>query len=107
MNSDSIKSMFGQFTTVVLAILVATGVMTTDQGSSVTGAVETLFSSLSAAIPAVLLIINVAASIYRHWGLKKVPEQSVALEMPKAVSTPAVGASIELGPLKGVAKVVG
>ena len=107
MNTDAIKSLLGQVTSVVLAILVATGVMTTDQGNGVTGAVATLFSSVSAAIPAVLLIINVGASIYRHYGMKKVPEKAVALELPKAIPPPVIGTTVDLGPLTGKAKVVG
>src|SRR6185312_13711306 len=105
MNSDAIKSALGQITTVILAILVATGVLTTEQTNDVGGAVTTLFTSLSAAIPAVLLIINVAASIWRHWGQKKVPVASIAIELPaSAPPPPPVGSTIDLGPLKGEAK---
>jgi hypothetical protein len=107
MNGDALKSMLGQITTAVLAILVATGVMTNEQTSGVASAVDALFTSASAAIPAVLLLINVAASIYRHWGQKKVPEASIALILPPQDPKPVVGTTINLGPLKGNAKVVG
>jgi hypothetical protein len=107
MNSDSIKSMLGQITTAILAILVATGVMNADQSSGVQGAIATLFSSISAAIPAVLLIANLFASFWRHWNMKKVPEKSTALILPASAPSPPVGSTMDLAPLTGKAKVVG
>jgi hypothetical protein len=108
MNSDAIKNILGQVATVVLSILVATGVISGDDSKSAAGALTTLVTSGSAAIPAVLLLVNLAASIYRYYGMKKVPDSSVALQMPaSAPQTPPVGSHIDLGPLKGTAKVVG
>ena len=80
MNSDEIKSALGQIGTAALAILTAMGVVTSGQANDISGAVTTIFTSASALVPAVLLIANIAASIWRHWNMKKVPETAIVVK---------------------------
>jgi uncharacterized membrane protein len=79
MNGDEIKSALSQLATAVLAILTAAGVVTSDQAHDVAGAITAIFTSLGTLVPAVLLIANVAASIWRHWNMKKVPETAIVV----------------------------
>ena len=48
-----------------------------------------------------------AYGVYDHWNMKKVPATATALELPKGVVAPPVGAPLNLAPLSGIAKVVG
>ncbi len=79
MNADEIKSALGQAGTVVLTMLTMAGVVTSGQATDIVGAVTTLFTSVYAAVPAVLLLVNIAGSIWRHWNMKKVPETAVVV----------------------------
>jgi len=79
MNSDEIKSALSQVATAVLAMLTATGVVTSGQASDVSGAIATIVTSFGAFVPAVLLVVNIAGSIWRHWNMKKVPESSIVV----------------------------
>lgn len=74
MNRDEIKSALSQIATAVLALATAYGVVDAGTAHNITSAATTLFTSMSAAIPAVLMLANIAGSVYRHWNMKKVPE---------------------------------
>ncbi len=80
MNSDEIKSALGQIATAVLAILTAAGAITAGEANDITGAVATIFSSAATLVPAVLLLANIAGSIWRHWNMKKVPETAIVVK---------------------------
>lgn len=79
MNGDEIKSALSQFATAVLAILTAAGAITSGQAHDVAGAIGAIFTSLFTMVPAVLLIANVAGSVWRHWNMKKVPENAIVV----------------------------
>ena len=104
MNPDALKSALGQIATALLALATGYGVLTNDQATSLASAISTIFTSAAAAIPAGLLIINILASIWRHYGMKKVPEKSTALLLS---TQPPVGSTVDLTPMTGLAKVVG
>ena len=59
------------------------------------------------AVPALCTLASIAWSIYAHLNMKKVPENAVAVILPPSVPSPPVGATIDLAPLSGLAKVVG
>ena len=103
MNSDELKSALGQIATALLALATGYGVITTGQATNLSSAISTIFTSAAAAIPAVLMIINIAASLWRHWNMKKVPEKATALLLPKELP---VGSMADLT-LMNTAKVVG
>lgn len=84
--NDSTISAVSHIGTVVLLLAVQAGVVTSGQAHDVTTSFTTIFTSLPALIPAVAAIANVAGSIYRHYGMKKVPEASVAI-LPAAPTT--------------------
>jgi flavin reductase (DIM6/NTAB) family NADH-FMN oxidoreductase RutF len=79
MNSDEIKSALSQVATAVLAMLTATGVVTSGQAGDVSGAIAAIFTSLGTLVPAVLLVVNMAGSVWRHWNMKKVPETAIVV----------------------------
>jgi flavin reductase (DIM6/NTAB) family NADH-FMN oxidoreductase RutF len=83
MNADEIKSALSQLATALLAILTAAGVITSGQAHDVAGAIAAIFTSLGTLVPAVLLIANVAGSIWRHWNMKKVPETAIVVAPAK------------------------
>lgn len=74
MNKDEVKSLVGQLSTLVLSLLTGAGMITSAQDHSLQSAIMTLFTSASAAVPAVMTVASVASSVYRHWNMKKVPE---------------------------------
>lgn len=80
MNSDEIKSALSQIATAVLAVLTATGIVSAGQASDISGAIATIFTSLSTLVPAVLLIANIGGSVWRHWNMKKVPETAIVVK---------------------------
>jgi len=84
MNSDEIKSVSGQLITALMAILLGVGLVTSDQAHTLVDALTTIATSVSALVPAVLMLASIAASIWRHWNMRKVPEKAVVL--PQGVS---------------------
>ena len=79
MNPDEIKSALGQLATAVCFLLVGAGVITTAQSSEIAKDVGALAGAIGMAIPAVLGLVNIGGSIWRHWNLKKVPEAAVVV----------------------------
>ena len=107
MNSDQIKNIAGQFGTAIAFLLVGAGIMTVDQSADLAHNLGTIMNALGVSIPAILGVVSIAGSIYRHLRMKKVPETAVAVQLPKSVPVPPVGGTIDLTAAKGVAKVVG
>lgn len=100
MRSDEILNFAKQLLTLASGVAVGIGLLTSDQASE-------LVSYLIIGVPAMIGAGSVVWSVYAHWGMKKVPEAAVALELPKSVPVPPVGAELNLSPLNGKAKVVG
>lgn len=100
MNYDQVMNLVKQVLTLVSGIFVAKGVIDANSAASIV-------TNLSVAVPALIGAGSVVWSVYSHWGMKKVPDAATAVELPKGVAVPPVGASLALTPLTGTAKVVG
>lgn len=79
MNSDEIKNALTQVGTAVLALLTAYGVVDAGTAHNITTTITTVFTSLSALIPAILTLVSIGISIWQHWNQKKVPETAVVV----------------------------
>jgi len=87
MNSDEIKSALGQIATAPVMSLASPAVMAPAAVRMASTAVAelarravTIFSSAATLVPAVLLLANIAGSIWRHWNMKKVPETAIVVK---------------------------
>jgi hypothetical protein len=103
MNTDEKMNALKQALTLVFGMLTVLDptLATAAQYSTLTTAIVTI-------VPACISIYSVIWSIYSHWGMKKVPENSTALILPaSSPAAPPVGGGINLAPLTGIAKVVG
>ena len=97
MNNEEKLNLLKQLLTMAGAMGVTFGLLTQSQSSALAGAI-------SVAAPALVTIGSIAWSIYSHWNMKRVPENSTALALP---TKPAIGTTVDLAPLTGLAKVVG
>jgi len=101
MNQEEKLNALKQALTLIFGMLtvVAPQLATAEQYSTLTTAILTI-------VPACVTAYSVIWSIYAHWNMKKVPENATALVLPPG-AVPPVGATINLTPMTGVAKVVG
>src|ERR1700722_18282102 len=98
--NDATISAVSHIGTVILMMAVTAGVVTSGQAHDLTTSFTTIFTALPALIPAIGVIFNVAGSIYRHYGMKKVPVNSVAIATNAPAAASPVG-SVASGKVVG------
>jgi len=97
MNIQELLSMLKIVCSTFFGMLAMHGYMSQDQAAAVV-------TNLTVAVPALISAGSIVWSVYAHWNMKKVPENSVAISQSAVVGAPAVGATVSL---PAVAKVVG
>jgi len=78
MNSQETMNLVRQLLTFFFSVLATKGIVTSDQASA-------LVTNISVIIPAIGVICSIGWSVYAHWNMKKVPEDS--LNIPKTPPT--------------------
>jgi hypothetical protein len=105
MNSQATMSFLRQALTLIGGLLAGAGWISAGQSAD-------LVSDITIAVPALLSAGSILWSVYSHFNMKKVPVAATALILPPVApgvpsALPAVGTTINLTPMIGVAKVVG
>lgn len=98
MNSEGNLNLLKQVLTLLSGMAVIYGVMTESQATQIVGLIMI-------GVPALTGAGSMLWSVYAHWNMKKVPEQSTALMLPGGPE--AKGSIVDLAPMTGLAKVVG
>ncbi len=97
MNTQELLSMLKIVGATFFGMLAMHGYMTSEQVTAIMG-------DLTVAVPALISAGSIVWSIYAHWNMKKVPENSVAISPNAITGAPVVGTTVLL---PTTAKVVG
>ncbi len=98
MNNEEIMNLVRQLLTLAGGVLAARGIASQ-------GEVSQAVTDIYTAVPALVSLGSIVWSVYVHWNMKKVPENSVAIHSAAVVGAPVIGTQVAIP--SAFAKVVG